>query len=382
MWVGRAWGLQSAEDAKANKDIVYVTDRPKDDVKPPADLDWELWLGPAPSGRSTRCTCRGRSGTGGGISATAPCPTSAALERPAVLGAQAESPDRDRGERAEAAPGDRAGVDAGDVRVPGKRGDMPAGEDDVVPGREQAVAAAPRRRFRQWDSGVLFVGDKGMLLSDYTKHVLLPEKQFADFERPKPFIEKSRGPLRGVGSRVQDRGADDVQLRVRRLADRVEPPGQRRVPRRQEAGVGRREDEGDRTAPRPTRSSTASTARGGSWCDTHRNYSRSRKRLSRLRLREREEPLPCSPLTASPSSRPPAAMKNTPRCGASRVRRRSSRCGSSTASAGGGRTSPRSSPTSPRRGTSTRTRTAGTASRPARRARTASPTTCPIWSPR
>ncbi|AMV27252.1 hypothetical protein VT84_22815 [Gemmata sp. SH-PL17] len=32
-----------------------------------------------------------------------------------------------------------------------------------------------------------------MLLSDYSKHVLLPEKQFADFARPKPFIEKSRG---------------------------------------------------------------------------------------------------------------------------------------------------------------------------------------------
>src|SRR5205085_5776824 len=41
VWVSRAWGLQSAEEAKANKDIVFVTDRPTDAVKPPADLDWD-----------------------------------------------------------------------------------------------------------------------------------------------------------------------------------------------------------------------------------------------------------------------------------------------------------------------------------------------------
>jgi hypothetical protein len=45
----------------------------------------------------------------------------------------------------------------------------------------------------QWDSGCLFIGDKGMLLSDYSKHVLLPEKQFADFKRPEPFIPNSKG---------------------------------------------------------------------------------------------------------------------------------------------------------------------------------------------
>jgi hypothetical protein len=32
----------------------------------------------------------------------------------------------------------------------------------------------------QWANGCLFIGDKGMLLSDYDKHLLLPEKQFAD----------------------------------------------------------------------------------------------------------------------------------------------------------------------------------------------------------
>lgn len=44
-----------------------------------------------------------------------------------------------------------------------------------------------------WQNGVLFVGDKGMLWSDYTEHKLLPEDKFKDFKRPDPFIEKSVG---------------------------------------------------------------------------------------------------------------------------------------------------------------------------------------------
>ena len=48
VWVGRAWGLQSEEDAKKHKDIVFVDARPKEVVPVPKGLDWELWLGPAP----------------------------------------------------------------------------------------------------------------------------------------------------------------------------------------------------------------------------------------------------------------------------------------------------------------------------------------------
>ncbi len=45
----------------------------------------------------------------------------------------------------------------------------------------------------QWPDGVLFVGDKGMLLSNYSKHVLLPEKQFEGFTPPAPTIPDSLG---------------------------------------------------------------------------------------------------------------------------------------------------------------------------------------------
>src|SRR2546426_797036 len=45
----------------------------------------------------------------------------------------------------------------------------------------------------KWKSGVLFVGAKGMLLSDYGRHVLLPERQFEGFVPPAPFIKESIG---------------------------------------------------------------------------------------------------------------------------------------------------------------------------------------------
>jgi predicted dehydrogenase len=44
-----------------------------------------------------------------------------------------------------------------------------------------------------WKNGVLFVGDKGMLLADYSRRALLPEARFAGFQPPAPFIPDSVG---------------------------------------------------------------------------------------------------------------------------------------------------------------------------------------------
>ncbi|OHB71428.1 MAG: oxidoreductase [Planctomycetes bacterium RBG_13_63_9] len=48
----------------------------------------------------------------------------------------------------------------------------------------------------KWGLGVLFKGDRGMLLADYDRHILLPEAQFKDFERPQPWIKPSLGHYR------------------------------------------------------------------------------------------------------------------------------------------------------------------------------------------
>lgn len=49
------------------------------------------------------------------------------------------------------------------------------------------------RNIPAWNSAVLFVGSKGMLISDYNRHQLLPEENFVDFQRPAPFIPDSIG---------------------------------------------------------------------------------------------------------------------------------------------------------------------------------------------
>jgi hypothetical protein len=74
----------------------------------------------------------------------------------------------------------------------GARGELPPvkvtwyqGEEKPAPWREGKIP--------KWDSGVLFVGSKGMLLSDYGKHALLPEEQFKDFKRPDPVLAESLG---------------------------------------------------------------------------------------------------------------------------------------------------------------------------------------------
>jgi predicted dehydrogenase len=48
-----------------------------------------------------------------------------------------------------------------------------------------------------WANGCLFIGDKGMLLSDYSKHILLPEAQFAGFVRPPQTIQDRPGGDQG-----------------------------------------------------------------------------------------------------------------------------------------------------------------------------------------
>ena len=152
-----------------------------------------------------------------------------------------EAPATDRGVRPAAAPGDRPGVDARRPTSTAPAATCPPVTLTWYQGDGQARALDEQARSRKWDSGVLFVGDKGMLLADYGKHVLLPEEEFARLQAPRAVHPEVARPPRRVDPRLQDRRADDLQLRVRRLADRGEPPGQRRLPRRQEARVGRRQ---------------------------------------------------------------------------------------------------------------------------------------------
>ncbi len=59
-------------------------------------------------------------------------------------------------------------------------------------GKHPAKLITPEQ-YERYRSGVLFVGEKGNVLSHYFQHLLLPEAQFANFTPPKPSIPDSVG---------------------------------------------------------------------------------------------------------------------------------------------------------------------------------------------
>ena len=72
------------------------------------------------------------------------------------------------------------------------RGDHPPVQLTWYHGGKQPARLTPDQAAR-WKSGVLFVGAKGMLLADYGRRVLLPEKDFQDVAPPAPFLKDSIG---------------------------------------------------------------------------------------------------------------------------------------------------------------------------------------------
>ena len=46
------------------------------------------------------------------------------------------------------------------------------------------LALLPREIAEKWDSGVLFMGERGMLLADYTRHAVMRDAGFKDYVAP------------------------------------------------------------------------------------------------------------------------------------------------------------------------------------------------------
>jgi len=192
VWVGRAWGRQSAEDAKKYGDIVQVQERPQEASSIPNGLNWDLWLGPAPERPFHNVYWPGPkwyrwwdfgNGTMSDLGSHWNDLPFWALKLQAPLTVEASGPPPHE----EIAP---ASMQA--TYEYGPRGELPAVKVTWYQGTEKPQILKDGG-IPKWDSGVLFIGDKGMLLSDYGKHVLLPEKDYQDFKRPERSIAPSLG---------------------------------------------------------------------------------------------------------------------------------------------------------------------------------------------
>jgi predicted dehydrogenase len=193
VWVSRAWGWQPSEDeAKRHGDIVTLRERPTETQTVPKGLHWDLWLGPAPARPFHTTYVPGPkwyrwwdfgNGTMSDLGSHWIDLPFWALNLKAPLTIEAKGPPV----HPELAPAS--------MQVTyqyGSRGATPPVSLTWYQGTNK-----PERwtagEIPQWGDGVLFVGDDGMILSDYFKHTLLPEKKFADFVRPAVSIPKSLG---------------------------------------------------------------------------------------------------------------------------------------------------------------------------------------------
>jgi hypothetical protein len=169
-----------------------VTDRPTEAQPIPAGLDWDLWLGPAPARPYHSVYFPGPkwyrwwdfgNGTMSDLGSHWNDLPFWALKLQAPLTIESSGPPA----HPEIAP---ASMSASYTY--GARGSLPPvkltwyqGEDKPEIWKNGGIP--------KWDSACLFVGSKGMLLATYDKHVLLPEKDFAGFERPAQTLARSPG---------------------------------------------------------------------------------------------------------------------------------------------------------------------------------------------
>jgi hypothetical protein len=193
VWVNRAWGIQSEEAAGRNKDIVFVTDRPKEAEPVPPGLDWDLWLGPAPARPFHSVYVPGPkwyrwwdfgNGTMSDLGSHRNDLAFYALDIRAPLTVEATA---DAPAHPEIAPATMKVV-----YEYAARGAMPPVRLTWHQG-ESRPKIWTDGEIPQWPDAQLFIGDKGMILSSGNKHMLLPEKDFAEFVPPPQTIPNSPG---------------------------------------------------------------------------------------------------------------------------------------------------------------------------------------------
>ena len=184
-WVSRAWGWKSPAD-----------DTPKEEHPVPDFLDWDLWVGPAPFRPFNNVYFPGPkwyrwwdfgNGTMSDLGSHRNDLPWWALKLDAPLTIEPLTGPKPHHDIAPASMSVKYTFAA--------RGDgYPALEHTWYQGTEKPKIWRDKK-IPQWGDATLFIGEKGMVISDYGRHALLPEDKFKNFERPKPWIEPSPGQM-------------------------------------------------------------------------------------------------------------------------------------------------------------------------------------------
>ncbi|MHB8901907.1 MAG: Gfo/Idh/MocA family protein [Thermoguttaceae bacterium] len=166
-------------------------ERPTDTPPVPDSLDWDLWLGPAPHRPYHPVYVPGKwrswwdfgNGTLGDFGCHYMDLPFWALKLAHAVSVEAVGP--------AAHPETTSPQLTVRYEFPA-RGDLPPVRLTWTNGHTQPEIVT-RLGLQKWAAGVLFVGQNGMLVADYGKRRLLPEKQFDGFSPPEPSIPDSIG---------------------------------------------------------------------------------------------------------------------------------------------------------------------------------------------
>ena len=169
------------------------SERPKDTPPVPPTLDWDLWLGPAPYRPYHPCYLPREWhfwwDFGGGVLGNVGCHF---MDLP-FWALQLRHPTAIEAEGPPVHPETTPRVLTVRYEFPA-RGEMPPVKLTWYHG--QRSPRVKTDKVPAWDYGFLFIGEKGMLLVDYTRRVLLPEAKFAGYKAPKATIPESPGHWR------------------------------------------------------------------------------------------------------------------------------------------------------------------------------------------
>jgi hypothetical protein len=192
VWVSRTWGRQSPEDAVNYSDVANTQERPTEVDPVPPELDWDLWIGPAPFRPFNRVYVPGNkwyrwwdfgNGTMSDLGSHWNDLPFWALNLDAPISIEASGPPP----HPEIAPATMSAT-----YEYAARGDMPPVKLTWYQG-QMKPPQWKEKPISDWNDGVLFVGEKGMLLANYGKYLLLPEDRFRDFTPPPRTIAASIG---------------------------------------------------------------------------------------------------------------------------------------------------------------------------------------------